>query len=321
MFLSRRAKNKRFKREHVLDVKLRSSQVRSARARRIGVAAQWLILLVVAGLAIWQATEWGVNHFIFENEFFAVRVLEVQTDGAIEVEQLKRWANIRRGENLLGLDLARVKRDLELCPWIRTATVERWLPGTVRIRVAERKPLAQIRAFHHRADGGGYEQINFHLDETGFVMLPVGESEPGRRLAVAGAELPIIAGLPESVLRVGKQAEAPQLQAALKLIQIFQDSAMAAETELRQIDLSRPQVLQAITSTGSEITFALDQMDRQIQRWRAIQEFGARSGKAIQTLDLSISNHLPARWIEANSLPPGLSRPPPKTAAPRKKYV
>src|SRR6476469_9021786 len=104
MFLSRRAKNKRFKREHVLDVKLRSSQVRSARARRIAFAAQGLILLVVAGLAIWQGTAWAVNHFIFENEFFAVRTLEVQTDGAIDVARLKQWANIRRAENLLALD-------------------------------------------------------------------------------------------------------------------------------------------------------------------------------------------------------------------------
>lgn len=317
---ARRAKNKRCKREHVLDVKLRSSQVRAARARRIAFAAQLLILLAVAGFAIWRGTEWAVNHFIFENDFFAVRTLDVQTDGAIDVEQLKQWVNIRRAENLLALDLARVKRDLELCPWIRAATVERWLPGTVRIRVSERKPLAQIRAFHHRADGGGYEQINFQLDETGFVMLPLVESLPGRRRDLEGAELPIIAGLPESVLRVGKQAEAPQLQAALKLIQVFQDSAMSAEMDLRQVDLSRPQVLQAITSTGAEITFGLDHMDRQMQRWRVIQEFGARNGKAIQTLDLSISNHLPARWIEANSLPPVIPRPP-KTAAARKKYV
>jgi cell division septal protein FtsQ len=57
-----------------------------------------------------------------------------------------RWSGVREGENLLGLDLARVKRDLELVPLIRSAAVERVPPNTLRIRVSEREPLARVLA-------------------------------------------------------------------------------------------------------------------------------------------------------------------------------
>lgn len=46
--------------------------------------------------------------------------------------------------NLFALDLARIKRDLELAPAIQSAAVERVLPHTLKIRVTEREPVAQI---------------------------------------------------------------------------------------------------------------------------------------------------------------------------------
>ena len=50
---------------------------------------------------------------------------DVQTDGVIAPDQLRRWARVKPGENLFALDLARVKRDLELVPLIESVSVER----------------------------------------------------------------------------------------------------------------------------------------------------------------------------------------------------
>ena len=54
-------------------------------------------------------------------------------------DQLRRWAGVKPGENLFALDLARVKRDLEMVPLIDSVSVERVLPRTLRIRVTERE--------------------------------------------------------------------------------------------------------------------------------------------------------------------------------------
>ena len=43
---------------------------------------------------------------VYENRAFAIEQIDVQTDGVISTDQLRRWAGVKAGENLLALDLA-----------------------------------------------------------------------------------------------------------------------------------------------------------------------------------------------------------------------
>ena len=78
--------------------------------------------------------------------------------------------------------------------------------------------------------------------------------------------------------------------------------------ELQSINVASPEILEATTSQGARITFSLDQFDVQLRRWRDIYNHGQDEGKAIATLDLSISNHLPVRWVAGDALPPLLNQ-------------
>jgi cell division septal protein FtsQ len=78
---------------------------------------------------------------------------------------------------------------------------------------------------------------------------------------------------------------------------------MSGFADLRRIDVSSPGVVVATTELGSKITFGLDNLDRQLQRWRKIYDLGQRMNRAIVTLDLAVSNNVPVRWMEA-SVPP-----------------
>jgi len=143
--------NRRKHRNHVLDVKLRSDQVRANRVRLTMIST-----LVVAGplLAIyllWRAGEAALNVFVYENADFAIQQIDAQTDGVIAPEQLRRWAGVKPGANLIGLDLAAVKRNLELVSVIDSVSLERVLPRTLKIRVTERTPIAQVNL--PRTDG------------------------------------------------------------------------------------------------------------------------------------------------------------------------
>jgi len=91
---------------------------------------------------LWRGGESLLSYFVYQNKAFAIQEVDVQTDGVIPVENLRRWARVRSGDNLMALDLARVKRDLELVPLIKSVSVERILPHTLRVRVAEREPVA-----------------------------------------------------------------------------------------------------------------------------------------------------------------------------------
>lgn len=313
--LRRRPRNRRAGRPHVLDVKLRSDQVRRSRLRW-GATTFGALGGTLFGLYLcWQIGAWALNRFVYENPAFAIREVQVHTDGILAPEQLRRWAGVRPGQNLFALDLARVKRDLELVPLIESASVERIVPATLRIRVTEREPVAQLNV--PRPDGrGGFEVGVFWLDPTGHVMVP---PDP-RQCAVPpqpDEALPVLTGVGLQDLQPGRRLESPQVRAALELIVAFGHSPMAGLVDLRRIDVSAPEVLIVTTGQGAEVTFSAQNIEQQLRRWREIHELGRRQGRAVAWLDLAVGNNVPVRWAENDALPPASPKPP-KTTRKRK---
>src|SRR6185503_8916455 len=198
---------------------------------------------------LWRVGEWTLNKLVYQNQTFAIQEIDVQTDGVISNDQLRRWANVKSGENLLALDLVRVKRDLELVPSIQTASVERILPRTLRIRVTEREPIAQVNVPRPRPSGG-IELVVFQIDAEGYVMVPLDPRQRAVPLSQMEDQLPVISGMNVSELQPGRRLELPPLQAALKLIEAFDGSPMAGLADLKRIDVSSPQVLVATTAQG-----------------------------------------------------------------------
>src|SRR2546423_10654158 len=178
MFFNRRPKNRRLERSYVLDVKLRSGQVRAARARMATMGLGVLFAVVFGVYLLWRTGGWALDHFFYENKTFAVTEIHVQTDGIIAEDQLRRWAGVQPGQNLLALDLARVKRDLELIPFIQTVSVERILPHTLRLGVSEREAIAQFTVPRLRPVAG-IDTLVLHLDPEGWVMPPLDARQRG----------------------------------------------------------------------------------------------------------------------------------------------
>ena len=316
----RKSKNRRlWRRPDVLEVKVRSKVVRAARTRLAAISLGVIFGTVFGLFVLWRLGEWTLDQLVYDNKSFAIQQIEVHTDGVISPEQLRRWSGVRSGQNLLALDLARVKHDLENWPMVKTASVERILPGTLRVRVTEREPVAQVSLLQPR-NGGGLEQRIFYLDAEGFVLEPLDPRQRAVPLGQASEQLPLIIGLNPSELQPGRRMDSGQVQAALKLIAEFEQSPMAGLVDLRRIDVSAPQVLVVTTGQGSEITLGLADLEQQLRRWHAIFDKGQKQNQAIATLDLAVSNHIPARWLEASAVP--LAAPKlPKPIRNKKKHV
>jgi hypothetical protein len=319
MWFKRKPKNRRLGREQVLDVKLRSSQVRAARTR-VGAIALGAVFATVFGLyLVYRTADWALNRLVYENKAFAIQEIDVQTDGVISLDELRRWTGVKPGANLLALDLACVKRDLELVPLVQSVSVERILPRTLRIRVTEREPIAQINVPRPRR-GGGVDLAVYQLDAGGYVMVPLDPRQRATPLNQTGDALPAICGVNSSELQPGRRIGAPQVQVALRLIIAFEQSPMAGLADLRRVDVSSPEVLVVTTGQGGEVTFGLTDLEQQLRRWRDIFDLGQTMSKAIGTLDLAVTNNIPARWLEASAVPPAA----PKSAKPlrlREKHV
>jgi cell division septal protein FtsQ len=326
MWLRRKVKNRRLKREHLLEVKVSSQQRRHTRWRMgmMCLSALGGILGLVA--VFWMGGSWVVNRVLYENPAFAISRIEVQTDGVIPREQLHKWSGVKLRDNLLALDLASVQRNLQLVPLIREAAVEKVSPQTVIIRVTERVPVAQVHALEPRLDGTGhYNIVVYYLDDNGFVMARPEQWFPGAKAWRSVDTLPIVCGIDSSELHPGWTNQSARVQAALSLIAAFEDSPMFAVADLQRIDVqgvnaASPGIIQATTYQGSDITLLSVRLEKQLSRWRLIHDLALQKGKAIASLDLSVANNLPARWVEATSVPP--VRPKPlKTIHTKKKNV
>jgi len=318
MWFSRKQRNRRLHRGHVLDVKLRSGQVRATRMRLVSVALGVTFGTFFGLYVLWRAGEWALNRLVYENHSFAIKQVDIQTDGVISADQLRRWAGVKPGENLLALDLARVKRDLELVPLISSVSLERVLPRTLRIRVTEREAVAQVNVPRARPQGG-VEVAVFHLDTEGYVMVPLDPRQRTTPLNHTNDVLPVLTGVKMTEIQPGQSVESPQIRSALHLVGEFACSPMAGLVDLRRVDVASAEVLVVTTAQGSEVTFGLNDLERQLRRWREIHDQGQRQGKNLATLDLAVTNSIPARWLEASlPIPPAKA---PKTLRNRKRNV
>jgi hypothetical protein len=187
------------------------------------------------------------------------------------------------------------------------------LPRTLKLIINEREPIAQT-LLALPGPNGTVEQAVLDFDEDGYSMRPL---DPSWRTAPppAGERLPILLDVPANEAPLGRQTESAQIRGALQLIAELGHSPMAGMVEFKDINVGVPEILQATTSQGAQITFSLNQFDVQLRRWRMIYDQYQKWGRAITWLDLSIANNLPVRSIAQNG---ALPLPPPQPAKPQR---
>ncbi len=138
---------------------------------------------VLAGAALWAALASPLL------DVDRVVVTGVEPDRVLQVEQA---AGIELGAPLATLDLDRARRAIEALPWVDAARPTRSWPGTARISVSERQPVALARAGDGRwvAVDAERQLAVVDPDEVGALPTVVGvlsEARPGAPLGADSA--------------------------------------------------------------------------------------------------------------------------------------
>jgi cell division septal protein FtsQ len=320
-FRNKRKRNRRLQSSFVLDVKQRSDV---ARARRARFSAKVLALTGGTFLGfylLWRGCGVALDVLVYDNPDFAVQQIEVQTEGKISAAAVRQMSGVTVGTNLFRVNLRAVKKNLEQVSVIDSVSVERVLPGGLKIRVTEREPLAQVNVPCGLANGVPVMAV-FQLDAGGVVMTPLDPREARIPAARAEAGLPVITGNDAFAAVATNRVDAekyPNVIAALRLIEAFGKSPMVGLVDLRRVDVSAPSALVVTTGQGGQITFARTDFDQRLRRWREIYEYGKRMNKGdIASVDLAVANNVPVRWTlaSANPVPPPVVKPKPSPLKP-----
>lgn len=319
MALWRTTRNRQLKRSGLLDVKARTAASRRARRRGLLLATGVAAALAVGCWFTLRGWEW-VGTRLLDNGLFALRTLEITTEGVwLKPDRIREWVGIQEGDNLLRIDLVRIRRDLELVPQIESVSVECVLPHVLRIEVSERDPVVRILAMEPEGDDG-LAPVVFYLDQAAVVMPPLPAMRASAQVAQAFEALPVLSGLSPAELRPGQSVATRPVMGALRFLTAFEKSGLSRQIDLRRLDVSSPDALKVVTGSGAEVTVPYTRPESVLERWQLVHEAGVRLAKAVASLDLSVTNNCPVLWVEASQVPPPKPKPtkPPRI---RRKHV
>jgi hypothetical protein len=311
---------KKLERQWKLDVRSRAKPLQALRLRLALSALAISTGIVLALLLCWKGGEYALDRFVYSNPTLSIAQIQIETDGIIPIEQIRAWSNVKNGQNLLALDLAQIKRDLELVPLIESASVERILPRDLIITVREREPISRVVVFAPRESDGLLEPSTIYLDEHGMVIPPVLQQLNSAGFEVATKFLPTITGVGATTFRPGRIVNSPPILAALKWIRAFQRSPMTGCVDIRAIDVASQSALLVTTEQGSEVAFAYRDFEKQLARWRLVHGWGLDRTQALASLDLAVTNYVPVVWASSTNSPATSVRPS-HSSPYRKKHV
>jgi cell division protein FtsQ len=173
-------------------------------------------ITAAAGL-VGVAAAQGLRHrgaalqVVREHPYFRVERIEIQGAGALVSEsELRQWLGVQEGDSLWRSTPEAIEARLESHAMLRSATARRVFPGTLRIRVEERRPVAVAVL-----DG------LYYLDSDGNSFGPLGEDH--------GRDFPVFTGIAGGVDGHRRWA----LRRALQLI----ESNGAGEIDLASSEL------------------------------------------------------------------------------------
>jgi cell division septal protein FtsQ len=251
---------------------------RVRKARRAIQLLRWGLILAVNAIvaaALYLSAAKTVDYLTTTDEF-AVNTIDLHGVVRASTEEIDARLGRYVGHNILDLELAQIDAEVQSDPWVRRAAVRRVLPGTLRVRVEERRPAA-LAIIGDRP----------HLvDSTGYVIGPTGQAGTVESLPVLSG----LDGLDDDTLR---SALARGVQMLERLHRTSRDFAV----RITELDLSREDRVEVIMADGGPaILLDPDRVDQNIHPFLELRDAIQRRVGSASYIDL--------RWRDRISVMP-----------------
>ena len=131
----------------------------------------------------------SASGFIAENTIDSLTLDDAQFSGYQHTEETTLYdaLHLLKGTPILNIDLAEVKKHIELLPWVETASISRQLSGGLYINIKERTPFAmwQENGEVWLIDASGVKITKANLDEFSQLPFLVGHGAPQNYIELA----------------------------------------------------------------------------------------------------------------------------------------
>lgn len=281
----------------------------SARTGAVAVARRWWLRpLLWVGLAVslYVGSGWALrlarDRWLHRIDRLALKHIDVVRDGLLSEDEIRDLSGIPIGRNALTVDPFEVRERLRRHPRIEDAQIRLDFPDTMQVTVRERVPVARLMLPQI-----GVAEAFLLVDDLGFVFLPFNRGAVPAEVIETEAALPTLLGVNAAGAASGRPLTNPQVLAALRVLAAFDQSPLASVADVINVDVGSSPLLTVLTRRGSRVTLAADRdFEDQMMKWYSVHQYGMAAGFIIDSLDLSVTNHPPLRWVD-----PGLPQTPP----------
>jgi cell division septal protein FtsQ len=279
--------------QHLLDVRVRTRKAAARRTQQIFFLFSVLLIVGSSVAGVVFGAKRALHAWFFENPDYAVRNIDVTTDGKLTRDAILKTADITEGANIFQINLLQLQERLRTLPQVEESRVQRVLPNKLVINIQERRPVAWVVGSD--AVPPNFENA-FLVDRRGILLKPKGS-------APEYAGLPVILGVETSSLVAGHALDREEVKAALELLR---DAAEILQTRLQiqSIDVSKEYCLVVTDKQRSVVTFGTDDLVVQLRRLERLMNYCEKNSKELQTANLLVQRNIPVTFVQPTELEP-----------------
>jgi cell division protein FtsQ len=284
------------KRQHLLDVKIRAKNVAARRTQSVLVTMCGFILIasVLGGIAF--GAKRILNSLFFANSDYALKAVEVTSDGNLTREAILRAADVAEGKNIFSISLPKVREELGALPQVEESRIQRILPNKLVISVQERRPVAWV--VPREANAGSFNFENAYLVDRRGILLKT------KSLAPEYLGLPLIIGVDTSNCQAGQPLEEDDVKAALDLIRASGE-ILQGRFQIQSVDVSKGYCLTVTDKQHASVTFSMDEIESQLHRLGTVLNYCDKNSRELQAVNLMAQRNVPVTFVqETPSAPP-----------------
>jgi hypothetical protein len=203
----------------------RPRRQRGGRLRRLGLMLGVVLALTALAHLPWQS---------LRRSFAVVTDLRVVGARALAADTVLAMAGLKRGDDLVGLDLERARQRLLLEPRVAEAGLRRRGLRGVEVRIEERVPVLLV------AHG-----VPWEIDSAGVLLPPLSTG--------VTADVPLLSGPRFDTLPAGAHLQTPAVERGLAWIRALSARELELGARTSEIDVSDPGTTGLLLMSGTRV--------------------------------------------------------------------